>query len=823
MGHLKKPSLGIVVFIFVCLLFAFVSYMQPAQTETVHAQIVYTVIFSTSGGGPQSTITPSGTQTGPPSQINVSASAGPGYSFSHWTAIGSITFANTTSPTTTASINSSGNITAVFTQNTYSVTFATSGGGSSTTSPTGTQSYTLNQVVPISVTTALGYTFSTWSATGGTTFDSATTASTNAHIGGAGTITATFTQNVYSVGVTVLPSSAAGSVSGYVTTQTYHYGDVVTLTESPSNGYTFSSWGGDGSGSATTCQITVTKNMAVTATFTQNQYTLTVSVVGTGCSVTQVPNQATYTYGSSVQLTPVAAAGWTFSGWSGALSGSANPGSVTITGNTAVTATFTQITYQVSFASIGGGSGSSTSPAGSPTYNAGSVVPISAIPASGYSFSSWSTIGSITIANPTSASTTATINGAGTITAVFTQNSYSLSINTVGSGSVSKNQTTYHYGDGVQLTATPSNGYVFSGWTGDLTGLANPTTITITGNMAVTTTFTQSAYSVSVTVLPSGAGSVTVNHSAPYHYGDVVGLTETASNGWSFVSWSGDGTGTGTTRSITVTGNMAVTATFAQVIYSVTFATSGSGTTNPSGTQTYTAGQIVQVNAVANNGYTFTSWTASGAITFDDANSASTSVTINGAGTITSTFQANPTASPTQAPTQTASPTTHSPTTVPTQSPTQTSSTPNLTTKTILATSDDGHNSYITVSGVSDGSDISAATLTSDQSAAKTTLSLTLTGQSQINSFCNITIPKGAILYGTKPTIYVNNQAATNQGYTQDENNYYVWFTTVLETYQLSIVFASQPSSQIWVAIAIVILAIVLVIAIILPKIRNKT
>ena len=321
--------------------------MQPAQTGVVHAQVInYTVIFGTSGGGPASTITPSGTQTGPPGQYPVSASAGPGYSFSQWTYTGSIILANATSPSTMATINGPGTITATFIQNsytvtvavapsgasaagcsatgsgsyhyndkvyvtatagagwafgswsanvqhdasgyyvvvgtsdlavtatfaqsTYSVAFATSGGGTSSTSPTDTQSYTLNEVVPISVTTAPGYTFLTWSATGGTTFDSATSASTNAHIVGADTIT---------------------------------------------------------------------------ATFTQNQYSLTISLVGTGCSVTQTPNQATYTYGSSVQLTPVAAVGWTFSGWSGALTGSANPGSVTITDNAQVTATFTQNKY----------------------------------------------------------------------------------------------------------------------------------------------------------------------------------------------------------------------------------------------------------------------------------------------------------------------------------------------------------------------------------------------------------------------------------------------------------------------------------------------
>ena len=63
---------------------------------------------------------------------------------------------------------------------------------------------------------------------------------------------------------------------------------------------------------------------AVTATFTQDEYTLSVSTVGSG-SVDRDPDQATYHYGDSVELTATAAAGWTFAGWSGDLSGCTTP------------------------------------------------------------------------------------------------------------------------------------------------------------------------------------------------------------------------------------------------------------------------------------------------------------------------------------------------------------------------------------------------------------------------------------------------------------------------------------------------------------------
>jgi uncharacterized repeat protein (TIGR02543 family) len=46
-----------------------------------------------------------------------------------------------------------------------------------------------------------------------------------------------------------------------------------------------------------------------------------------------------------VTLTAIADPGWGFVGWSGDLSGSDNPETITITGNTTITATFT--THQI--------------------------------------------------------------------------------------------------------------------------------------------------------------------------------------------------------------------------------------------------------------------------------------------------------------------------------------------------------------------------------------------------------------------------------------------------------------------------------------------
>ena len=90
---------------------------------------------------------------------------------------------------------------------------------------------------------------------------------------------------------------------------------------------------------------------SVTATFTLNQYPLSVSLAGTGggsvsstppginCGVDCTEN---YDYGSLVSLTAVADSGSTFSGWGGACTGSGDC-EVTMAEALSVTATFARL------------------------------------------------------------------------------------------------------------------------------------------------------------------------------------------------------------------------------------------------------------------------------------------------------------------------------------------------------------------------------------------------------------------------------------------------------------------------------------------------
>lgn len=107
---------------------------------------------------------------------------------------------------------------------------------------------------------------------------------------------------------------------------TYHYGEIVILTAIADTGWTFSNWSGDATNVTSLVTITIDTNKAVNATFTQNQYVLTLNVEGGGIV--------------TVALTASANLGWTFAGWSGAISGTTTTMPITLDVTKIVTAIF---------------------------------------------------------------------------------------------------------------------------------------------------------------------------------------------------------------------------------------------------------------------------------------------------------------------------------------------------------------------------------------------------------------------------------------------------------------------------------------------------
>ena len=347
----------------------------------------------------------------------------------------------------------------------------------------------------------------------------------------------------------------------------YDAGTVVTLTATPASGGDFLGWSGDLSGTSNPATITLDANKSVTGTFsevTAEQFTLTMNTTGTG-SVILNPAGGVYDAGTVVTVTAVAGVDFEFTGWSGDLSGNTSPTTITMDGNKTVNAAFTEIvSQQFTLSSNVAGTGSiSLNPAGG-SYDAGTVVTVTAVPGVGFEFSGWS--GDLTgLTNPT----TITMDGNKTIAATFNEvvgGQFTLTMNNVGTGSVTLSPAggVYNAGTVVTLTPAPGAGFEFSGWSGDLTGAANPTTITMDANKIVTATFTEiAAQQFALTPTVSGSGTITLNPAGGiYDAGTVVTLTANANSGNTFNGWSGDLSGSVNPTTITMDANKAVTANF---------------------------------------------------------------------------------------------------------------------------------------------------------------------------------------------------------------------------------------------------------------------
>ena len=88
-------------------------------------------------------------------------------------------------------------------------------------------------------------------------------------------------------------------------------------------------------------------------------------------------------------------------------------------------------------------------------------------------------------------------------------------------------------------------------------------------------------------------------------------------------------------------------------------------------------------------------------------------------------------------------------------------------------------------------------TITPYQDTRITTVDFTLTGPNGTEGFCNLTIPKIAIPFGTNPVVYIDGIVAENQSFTQDSDNFYIAFTTHFSTHQIEILFTTESNPYI--------------------------
>jgi len=219
--------------------------------------------------------------------------------------------------------------------------------------------------------------------------------------------------------------------------------------------------------------------------------------------------------------------------------------------------------FTVSFSA---GEGGSVSTSGG-TYEKGTKVTVTATPDGEFIFDKWSDGNTD---NPREVIVSSNLS----LSASFVKKKYALSVTVEGEGTVeeeiivqgSTSSTEYNSGTTVKLTATPSDEWVFSGWSGDIESTDNPIEVTVSEAKSITAAFKPKQYDLTVIVEGEGTVSETVvTQPTLYDSGTVVKLTAVPKDGWEFVEWTGDITSTENPVQITIDGPKTVKAMFRSV------------------------------------------------------------------------------------------------------------------------------------------------------------------------------------------------------------------------------------------------------------------
>jgi hypothetical protein len=180
-----------------------------------------------------------------------------------------------------------------------------------------------------------------------------------------------------------------------------------------------------------------------------------------------------------------------------------------------------------------------------------------------------------------------------------------------GGGTASSDQLSYTNGQTVTLTATPAYCYSFQSWISNGVPILGSNILTFIANTPGTNTFTAnfvlSTYTISNSVFPAGAGSV----SPPFSAACGSQITLTATNGpcYQFQNWTvgGSAVSTSTNYSFTLSNNVSPIANFvaAQEVLAQASPANGGMVT---GSGTYVAGSSVTLTSTPASAWRFLGW-----------------------------------------------------------------------------------------------------------------------------------------------------------------------------------------------------------------------
>lgn len=304
-----------------------------------------------------------------------------------------------------------------------------------------------------------------------------------------------------------------------------------------------------------------------------------------GGSVVLNPVGPTFLSGTNVTMTATPATGYVFSRWDD--NSTVNPRSLTVNSDMSFVAEFVKQTFAIT---VNASPTEGGSVSGGGNYEYGSLATLTATPNTGYEFVQWSD-------GNTNATRQVTVTSAQTYTATFQLKSYAVTVQSSNAafGTVTGSGN-YTHGSSATATATPATDYHFVRWSNNETD--NPYTFTVISPVTLTAFFEMDVinyYDVTVAVAETSVGMGTVSGTANIREGYTTQISATPNTGYHFVQWT-DGN-TDNPRTVTVTGNVTYTATFAPNSYTITAASANPAMGTVTGGGSYDYGMSATLTA----------------------------------------------------------------------------------------------------------------------------------------------------------------------------------------------------------------------------------
>ena len=478
----------------------------------------------------------------------------------------------------------------VYEPTTYHITYELNGGKA--TNPT---TYNIEENLTITNPTKEHYDFAGWtgtdlsSATMNLTIVSGTT--------GDKSYTATWTPVTYTI-----TYNLDGGEANNPTTYNVESGNM-TLSEPTKDGYTFAGWTGTGLNEATKNVVLVSSeggNREYTATWTATTYHITYELNGG-----EANNPTTYNIEENLTITNPTKEHYDFAGWTGTDLSSATMNLTIVSGTTgdkSYTATWTPVTYTITYNLDGG---ETTNPT---TYNVESGNMTLSYPTkNGYTFAGWTGTGLDSVTK--NVILVSTDGGNREYTATWTPTIYTITYDLDGGIVTNANPESYNIETSTFTLWNPEReGYTFAGWVG--TGLSTQTkNVTInpgsTGNRSYTATWTPVSYRIAYNL----NGGEATNPTTYNVESEDITLNNPTKLGYEFTGWSGtgiDGKLINTTIPTGSTGNRIYSANWRPIDYEIDYEETYNSVFNPT---TYTIeSSDIPLMYPSRYGYRFTGW-----------------------------------------------------------------------------------------------------------------------------------------------------------------------------------------------------------------------